>query len=124
MNDPARRLDYQRDAAELCEALLPAPARSSELSLDGRRVLQAIGDPPEVEREAFDLVLVQGITHSATAQVLEVSGFMAKRRLNRGLRLLAEQLADLRPKDPLDSIQVKTGRMGVLRVSQSWHATA
>jgi RNA polymerase sigma-70 factor (ECF subfamily) len=124
-NDPARRLDNQRDAAELCEGLVPSTATSSGLSLDGRCVLQAIGDLPEDDREAFDLVLVQGITHTAATQVLGVSGVTAKRRLNRGLRLLAEQLADLRPEeDPPDSIQVHTGGMGNLRVSQSWNAAA
>jgi hypothetical protein len=57
--------------------------------------------------------------------VLGVSGVTAKRRLNRGLRLLAEQLADPRPEeDPPDSIQVHTGGMGNLRVSQSWNAAA
>ena len=104
-NDPARRLDNQRDAAELCEGLVPSTASNSGLSLDGLRVLQAIGDLPEDDREAFDLVLVQGITHTAATQVLGVSGVTAKRRLNRGLRLLAEQLADLRPgEDPPESI--------------------
>src|SRR5438552_729589 len=101
MNDPARRLDNQRDAAELREGLVPAPASSSGLSPDGRCVLQAIGDLPEDEREGIDLVLVQGITHAAAAQVLSVSGVMAKRRLSRGLRLPAERPADLRPgEDP------------------------
>jgi DNA-directed RNA polymerase specialized sigma24 family protein len=108
------------------EGLVPAPAISSAgLSLDGRRVPEVIEDLPEDEREAFGLVLVQGIAQTAAPQVLGVSGVTAKRRLNRGLRLQAEQLADLRPgEDPPDSIQVHAGRMGALRVSQSWHAAA
>jgi DNA-directed RNA polymerase specialized sigma24 family protein len=110
---------------ELREGLVTAPASSFGLSLDGRCVLQAIGDLPEDEREAFDLVLVQGISHTAAAQVLGVSGVTAKRRLNRGLRLPVERLADLRPGEgPPDSIRVHTGRMGVLWVSRSWHAAA
>ena len=68
-------------------------------------MLQAISELPEDEREAFDLVRVQGMTHMDAAQVLGVSAVTVKRRLNRGLRLLAERLADLRPEeDPPDSI--------------------
>ena len=77
---------------------MPAPASSgSGLSPDGRRMLAVIGDLPEDEREAFDLVRVQGMTQVDAAQILGVSTATVKRRLNRGLRLLTEQLADLRP---------------------------
>jgi RNA polymerase sigma-70 factor (ECF subfamily) len=101
LNDLARRLDDQPAAVELSEGLVPAPASSlSGLTPDGRRMLQAIGALPEDEREAFDLVRVQGMTHAEAAQVLGVSPVTVKRRLNRGLRLLAEQLADLRPCEP------------------------
>jgi hypothetical protein len=42
---------------ELCEGHAPAPASCvSGLSLDGYRMLQAIGELPEDEREVFDLV--------------------------------------------------------------------
>jgi RNA polymerase sigma-70 factor (ECF subfamily) len=98
LNDLARRLDNQPAAVELSEGLVPAPFSSgSGLSPDGRRMLEAIGELPDDEREAFDLVRVQGMTHSEAAQVLGVSIVTVKRRLNRGLRLLTEQLADLRP---------------------------
>jgi RNA polymerase sigma-70 factor (ECF subfamily) len=98
LNDLARRLDDQPAAVELCEGLVPAPASSvSGLTPDGRRMLQAIGELPEDEREAFDLVRVQGMTHSEAAQILGVSAVTVKRRLNRGLLLLTEKLADLRP---------------------------
>ena len=60
-------------------------------------MLQAIDELPEDEREVFDLVRIQGMTQVEAAQVLGVSAVTVKRRLNRGLRLLAEQLADLRP---------------------------
>jgi RNA polymerase sigma-70 factor (ECF subfamily) len=106
LNDLARRLDGQPPAVELREGLVPAPASSgSGLTPAGRRMLDAIGDLPEGEREAFDLVRVQGMTQTEAAQVLGVSAATVKRRLNRGLRLLTEQLADLRPTDELpDSI--------------------
>ena len=96
LNDLARRLDHQLSAAELCEGLVPAPASSaSVLILDGRRMLRAIDKLPEDAREVFDLVRIQGITQAEAAQVLGVSEETVKRRLNRGLRLLTEQLADL-----------------------------
>jgi hypothetical protein len=56
-NDLARRLDSQPAAVELCEGHAPAPASCvSGLSLDGYRMLQAIGELPEDERKVFDLV--------------------------------------------------------------------
>src|SRR5262249_2769700 len=98
LNDLAGRLECQPAAAELCEGLLPAPASSvSGLSPDGLRMLRAIDALPEDEREVFDLVRVQGMTQTEAARVLGVSVVTVKRRLNRGLRLLAEELTDPRP---------------------------
>jgi RNA polymerase sigma factor (sigma-70 family) len=98
LNDLARRLDEQPTAVELREGLVPAPASSgSGLTPNGRRMLEAIENLPEEEREAFCLVRVQGMTQTEAAQLLGVSAVTVKRRLNRGLRLLTEQLADLRP---------------------------
>ena len=106
LNDLARRLDEQPAAAELSEGLVPAPASSvSGLSPDGLRMLRAIDDLPEDEREVFDLVRIQGMTQAEAAQLLGVSTVTVKRRLSRGLQLRAEQLADLRPGEgPPDSI--------------------
>ena len=107
LNDLARRLDEQPYAVELCEGLVPAPASSSisGLSPDGLRMLGAIDELPEDEREVFDLVRIQGMTQTETAKLLGVADVTVKRRLNRGLRLLAERLADLRPgEDPPVSI--------------------
>jgi RNA polymerase sigma factor (sigma-70 family) len=68
----------------------------------GRR---EIGELPEDEREVFDLVRIQGMTQAEAAELLGVSAVTVKRRLHRGLQLLAEQLADLRPAErPPDSI--------------------
>ena len=45
------------------------------------------------------------MTQAEAAQVLGVSAVTVKRRLSRGLRLLTEQLADLRPGEkPPDTI--------------------
>src|SRR6516225_2312782 len=93
LNDLARRLDKQPAAGELREELVPAPASSgSGLTPNGRRMLEAIENLPEDEREVFGLVRVQGMTQTEAAQVLGVATVTVKRRLNRGLRLLAEEL--------------------------------
>jgi RNA polymerase sigma-70 factor (ECF subfamily) len=105
LNDLARRLDEQPSAVELREGLVPAPSSSgSGLTPKGRRMLAAIEELPQDEREVFGLVRIQGMTQTEAARVLGVSAVTVKRRLNRGLRILAEKLADLRPTDtPPDS---------------------
>jgi RNA polymerase sigma factor (sigma-70 family) len=98
LNDLARRLDERAPAVELNEGLIPAPpSTGSGLSPNGRRMLQAIDNLPPDEREAFGLVRIQGMTQVEAAQILGVAAVTVKRRINRGLRLLTEQLADLRP---------------------------
>jgi RNA polymerase sigma factor (sigma-70 family) len=98
LNDLARRLDEQPDAVELREGLAPAaPSSGSALGPDARRILEAIEDLPEDEREAFDLVRIQGLTQPEAAEILGVSAATVKRRLNRGVLLLSQRLNDLRP---------------------------
>jgi len=98
LNEMARRLDEQPAAVELHDGLVPAQAGSdSGLTTDSRRMLDAIGNLPGDEGEAFDLVRIQGLTQAEAAQVLGVSAATVNRRLNRGLELLAEALGDLRP---------------------------
>ena len=98
LKDQARRLDNQPVALELREGQLPAPASSdSSLSPDGRRILEAIDSLPEDEREAFDLVRIQGLTYAEAAELLGVAPKTVQRRLGRGLRLLTERLGDLGP---------------------------
>jgi RNA polymerase sigma factor (sigma-70 family) len=106
LNDLARRLDEQPAAAELREELVPSLASSvSGLTPDGLRMLRAIDELPEDEREVFDLVRIQGMKQVEAAGLLGVSAVTVKRRLSRGLRHLAEQLADLRPgEEPPESI--------------------
>src|SRR5690242_248877 len=71
LNDLARRLDQQPGAVELNEGLLPTPASTgSGLTPDGHRMLAAIDELPEEEREAFDLVRIQGMTQTEAARVL------------------------------------------------------
>jgi RNA polymerase sigma-70 factor (ECF subfamily) len=99
LNDLARRLDEQPALASMPEADVAGPPMSttSGLTPDGRRMLSAIEGLPEDEREVFDLVGIQGLTHPEAADVVGVSETTVKRRLNRARLLLAERLADLRP---------------------------
>ena len=85
---------------------MPAPASSdSGFTPDGRRILAAIEGLPDGEREAFDLVRIQGLSQTEAAQLLGVSVMTVSRRLNRGLQLLAATLGDLYPdeEDPAAS---------------------
>jgi len=96
LNDLARRLDQQPRKLELLDGLaLEVPSSSSSLSLDGHRMIGAIEALPDEERAVFDLVRIQGMTQAETAEILGVATKTVKRRLDRGLKLLAKRLADL-----------------------------
>ena len=60
-------------------------------------MLLAIENLPEVDREVFELVRIQGLTYAETAAVVGVSAKTVQRRLNHARLLLAEELADLCP---------------------------
>jgi RNA polymerase sigma-70 factor (ECF subfamily) len=100
LNELARRLDERPAAAALAESGVAAwPASSaSVLSPDGLQMLEAIEGLPEDEREVFDLVGVQGLTHAEAATVVGVSEKTVQGRLNRARLLLAERLADHFPR--------------------------
>jgi RNA polymerase sigma factor (sigma-70 family) len=98
LKDLARRLDKRPATLDLCAEQFPAPASSgSGLSPDGHRMLEAIDNLPEDEREAFDLVRIQGLTYTEAAELIGVVPKTVQRRLDRGLRLLTERLGDLGP---------------------------
>jgi RNA polymerase sigma-70 factor (ECF subfamily) len=98
LNDLARRLDHQPAAVEATEWLAAAPPSSgSALTPDGRSMLEAIDSLPDEEREAFELIRVQGLTYTEAAGVLGVSAKTVQRRLNRSLILLRKALDHLRP---------------------------
>ncbi len=101
LNDLARRLDQQPVVGGLSEERVPAlPSSGSGLTPDARRMLEAIEKLPEDEREAFNLVRIQGLTYPEAAAVVGVSAKTVQRRLNRARVLLAGQLADLLPHPP------------------------
>jgi RNA polymerase sigma-70 factor (ECF subfamily) len=101
LNDLSRRLDQQPPFTKIELDDLPAPPSSdSGLSEDACRMLNAIERLPADEREAFDLIRIQGLTHTEASQILGVTPLTVKRRLNRGLRLLANQLSEFQPPEP------------------------
>jgi len=99
LNDLARRLDKQQPFDELHESAVGAPPQSSgsQISPNTRRMLEAIENLPEEEREVFGLVRIQGMAQTEAADVLGVSAKTVRRRLTRCLLLLAEKLGDLQP---------------------------
>ena len=58
------------------------------------RILSAIDELPEEEREAFDLVRLQGMGNSEAARLVGVSAKTIQRRLRRSLMLLTERVGD------------------------------
>ena len=103
LNDLAHRLDNQPAApAALAESGVAASPAStaSGLSADARRILEVIEGLPEDEREVFELVGIQGLTHAEAAAVVGVSQKTVQRRLSEARLLLAERRADLRPPAP------------------------
>ena len=100
LNDMARRLDERPPVAELRDEMMAAPAESvSGPTADASRILKAIEDLPEPDREAFDLVRIQGMSQAEAAGVLGVSPMTVNRRLHRALQQLLVSLADLYPDD-------------------------
>lgn len=100
LNDLARRLDSEKRAVELRESRVAAPQLPPSAMTIGPklcRILQVIEALPAVEREAFELVRIQGMSHSEAADVTGVSVKTIQRRLNRSLVLLSAALRDLSP---------------------------
>ncbi len=98
LNDLARRLDDHPPFPPLGDFDVAAPeSTNSGLTPDARRILDAIDRLPEEEREAFDLVRIQGFTQGEAAEIVGVSAMTVGRRLSRGLMLLTTELGDLRP---------------------------
>jgi RNA polymerase sigma-70 factor (ECF subfamily) len=84
---------------ELVEGIALAPESSgSGIGLNATRMLAAIDNLPEDEREVFSLVRIQGMTQTEAASLVGVSPKTIQRRLNRSLLLLSEMLADLHPR--------------------------
>jgi RNA polymerase sigma-70 factor (ECF subfamily) len=105
LNDLARRLDEQQPVAALPDGVAAPPESSAScLSAPGRRMLEAIEQLPDDEREVFSLVRIQGLSQAEVAEVLGVATKTVQRRLNRALLLLADRLRDLSPPQRLPGV--------------------
>jgi RNA polymerase sigma factor (sigma-70 family) len=97
LNEVARRLDQGPRAVELCETLVAQPPeQATAIGPKAVRILAAIERLPEEYREVFDLIRIQGMTQPEAAELLGVSVRTVQRRLNTGILMLTEELADLR----------------------------
>ena len=100
LNDLARRLDRQA-VASLASGDMAAsvrqPPSTQQDSSSLQRILDAIESLPEEEREVFNLVRVQGMSHAEAAGVIGCATKTVQRRLSRGIILLEEHLRDLLP---------------------------
>ena len=95
LNDLARRLDQSSRTALDTDAVAAPPPSSTGLSANTRRMLDAIENLPEEERDVFDLVRIQGLTHEEVAGLLGMSVRTVQRRLRQSSLMLTESLADL-----------------------------
>jgi len=101
LNEMARGLDERTPEAELTSDVAVAPRENSGAPPGPgfHRILDAIEQLPEEEREVFSLVRIQGMAHTEASEVLGVATKTIQRRLHRGLFLLSERLGDLVPPD-------------------------
>ncbi|HEX8915878.1 MAG TPA: sigma-70 family RNA polymerase sigma factor [Humisphaera sp.] len=109
LNDLARRLDRQQATVvalsdSVADGQAGVPGSGDTGGTGGpsgcdatRRLLDAIEGLPDDEREAFDLVRVQGMSHAEAADVVGVSTKTIQRRLSRCVMLLTDRLGDLVP---------------------------
>lgn len=103
LNDLARRIDMLPATAPYA---FDPPDRQPPTGDDAatlHRILAAIEALPEDEREVFELVRIQGLTHVEAAELLGVVDKTIQRRLRRSVLLLAGSLGDLVAGDELES---------------------
>jgi RNA polymerase sigma factor (sigma-70 family) len=108
LNEIARRFDNRTRTLELLEsaALPPCTAEPESDGLLLPRILAAFDRLPGPEREAFELVRLQGMSCAEAAEVIGVVERTVHRRVKRGLVLLTQLLADLAPAvDPQKKIE-------------------
>jgi RNA polymerase sigma-70 factor (ECF subfamily) len=92
LNSLARRLDESPRARELPEDVAHPDVTDGGLTPSLRRMLGAIEELPEDDREVFDLVRVQGLSHAEAAGIVGVSTKTVQRRLHDALVFLAERI--------------------------------
>jgi RNA polymerase sigma factor (sigma-70 family) len=105
LNGLARRLDQSPDCAPFADDPVDTqPGADAGDAALLQRVLGAIEGIPDDERQAFELVRIQGLTHGEAAEVLGVAKKTIQRRLQRSVVLLAKALGDLGPRAATDGL--------------------
>ena len=93
LNEMARQLDADRHEPLATDVAVHKPeANDEQFSPLGQRILEAVNDLPEIDRDIFNLVRVSGMTHLHAAEVLGISERTVDRRLRRILPNLWAQL--------------------------------
>lgn len=99
LNSIARSLDAERRAAALRHDVVQDAVTDSGVAPAVLRLLDAIEELPEVEREVFDLVRVQGLSHTEAAAIVGVATKTVQRRLHDALVFLSERVGDFEEPD-------------------------
>jgi RNA polymerase sigma factor (sigma-70 family) len=112
LNELARDVDADKHERLAHDAIAQEPEEICEedFSPRTRRILAAINNLPQPDREIFNLVRLQGTTHADAADVLGISVKTVQRRLNRFLPHLWAQLGELQPSNTAPSQRDKTLR--------------
>lgn len=102
LNDLARKIDQQH-AVPLgtLEPVAPSIQTTQGETHAFRRILDAIDALPDDEREVFEFIRIQGMSHAEAAELLGVSEKTVQRRIRRSVLLLADSLRDLAPSPAL-----------------------
>lgn len=98
LNDLARRLDQKASAVQqLPESIAYRAAQLDESNAGPnlRMIFDAVESLPEEEREAFQLVKLQGLSKSEAAEVIGVSEKTVHRRVMRSILYLTRRLKEL-----------------------------
>ncbi len=99
--DDARRnrRSVRRDSSEFAEASLPSPAAGADEELVAREtamvVARVLAGLPENQRMAFELLRVQGLSHSHAAEVLGTTVSAVKLRAHRAYTALRKRYVEI-----------------------------
>lgn len=97
LNDLARRLDRGEYPAALIDSQVAEDSPSTEhtpCQAKVQKILAAIDNLPEEEREVFNLVRLQGMTKAEASSILDVSTKTVQRRLSRSVMRLADWVSE------------------------------
>lgn len=111
LNGLARELDANRLEHLATDVIADDPeANEEQFSPLGLRILDAINDLSEIDRDIFNLVRLGGMTQPDAAEVLGISERTVHRRLRRILPYLWAKLGEFQPAQATEFLRHKTLR--------------